>query len=567
MPRARKRRRDTPDAASKRDREDRTEEPAGFLGTDTGFALLVGLGFLLLAAVGILRHEMWRDEWQGWLIAAESGSFGDLLERIKREAHLPLWHVCLFVLSRVLDSAVGMQAFHVLVATGSVFVFARFAPFPRWQRIAFAIGYFPLYEFAIISRNYALSILFGVLYCTAVSRKRFGLGMAAVLGLASSSHQGLLIAGPFGLFTVWSWLRERGKLPKARWVGPAALSCIVAIPLLVLVTGTIQTLGFPLQTDFSLEKTVRTVNTTWNACVPVPSLSGDHSWNTNFLDTYNRWGLVASKPGLRLGDPLLGQEWWALVLSLGILALAVAGLRRDRALLATFLGCVSLLLLFTYMVYIGWLRHHAFLFVSLLMCFWIHRAWYPPARGGATVGGWLTASLFPLLLVAQASAGVISYGFDATRPFTRSRDVVRFIDQAGLDEYPIIGSPDYIVTPISAMLGVPFLSLETRKETTFIEWESSRNLNAKTLIRRIGKFLRESESDKQFLLMTSYPVEMIAKIPGEKPTEQGFQLTPLEMFLPGIVPDERYIVYFLQPKGRALPERVRPLAKARPRDY
>ena len=96
---------------------------------DTRFALAVGLGFLLLAALGMAYHELWRDEWQSWLIATQSDSFGELIQRMRDESHTPLWLLCLYAIGKFTDRPEAMQAFHLLIATTSVFVFARYAPF------------------------------------------------------------------------------------------------------------------------------------------------------------------------------------------------------------------------------------------------------------------------------------------------------------------------------------------------------------------------------------------------------------------------------------------------------
>ncbi len=45
---------------------------------DNAFAAMLTLAFVSLALIGILNHEMWRDELQAWLIARDSLSISDL---------------------------------------------------------------------------------------------------------------------------------------------------------------------------------------------------------------------------------------------------------------------------------------------------------------------------------------------------------------------------------------------------------------------------------------------------------------------------------------------------------
>lgn len=58
------------------------------------------LCFLGLGLVLMLRHEMWRDELQSWMIGRDSSSLGSLVEAVRYERHPVVWYFLLFVLSR-----------------------------------------------------------------------------------------------------------------------------------------------------------------------------------------------------------------------------------------------------------------------------------------------------------------------------------------------------------------------------------------------------------------------------------------------------------------------------------
>jgi hypothetical protein len=42
--------------------------------TPVRFALMVTAGFFVIALIGMLSHEMWRDEHQAWLVARDANS-------------------------------------------------------------------------------------------------------------------------------------------------------------------------------------------------------------------------------------------------------------------------------------------------------------------------------------------------------------------------------------------------------------------------------------------------------------------------------------------------------------
>lgn len=70
--------------------------------------------FLAFAAIGlanILSHELWRDEFQAFLIAAQSISIADLFDRARYEGHPPLWFLFLFAITRFTADPLGMQFF------------------------------------------------------------------------------------------------------------------------------------------------------------------------------------------------------------------------------------------------------------------------------------------------------------------------------------------------------------------------------------------------------------------------------------------------------------------------
>ena len=140
--------------------------------TDTRYAIGLTTGFLILGGFTAFNHEMWRDEIQAWLLARDSASFFELFAHLKYEGHPGLWHLCLMPLSRITASPVIMQVFHLLIAGVTVYLFARYAPFNWLQKFLFCFGYFVLYEYAVIARNYALGLLLLILFCV-LFRERY----------------------------------------------------------------------------------------------------------------------------------------------------------------------------------------------------------------------------------------------------------------------------------------------------------------------------------------------------------------------------------------------------------
>src|SRR5689334_3222651 len=65
------------------------------------FSLMVTGGFFVIALIGMLTHEMWRDEHQAWLVARDANSLSGLLDNMNYEGNPALWQFFLFLITRV----------------------------------------------------------------------------------------------------------------------------------------------------------------------------------------------------------------------------------------------------------------------------------------------------------------------------------------------------------------------------------------------------------------------------------------------------------------------------------
>jgi hypothetical protein len=157
------------------------------------FLLLV---FFILGFLGILNHAMWRDELNGWLIARDSASLTDFWNNIRYEGHPILWYAFLYLLNQMTANPVAMQLFHLGLATASTSLFVCYAPFTRLQKLLFVLGYLPLYEYLVISRNYAIAvlILWAICVCFPTRQKNYFILAILLALLANTNAYALLIS-------------------------------------------------------------------------------------------------------------------------------------------------------------------------------------------------------------------------------------------------------------------------------------------------------------------------------------------------------------------------------------
>ncbi|MBM4385275.1 MAG: hypothetical protein FJ091_18135 [Deltaproteobacteria bacterium] len=168
------------------------------------------------AALALLipRHEPWFDEAQAWLLARDADLFELYAHWLRYEGNPGLWHALLVPLARGGAPFASMHVLAALFAFAGAVVFVLRAPFPAWVRALFPFTYFPLYQYAVVARPYALAplVLFAL---AAIWPRRFErpFALAALLAaLALASVHCWLIAAGLGALHVYELLSHRREL-------------------------------------------------------------------------------------------------------------------------------------------------------------------------------------------------------------------------------------------------------------------------------------------------------------------------------------------------------------------
>jgi hypothetical protein len=480
------------------------------------FAAAVTLAFAVLGGIGLARHEMWRDEMQAWLIPAGSASLGELIHNLRYEGHPALWHILLWIVSRVTARPEAMQVLHLAISAAAVFLFARNAPFSRPVRALAVFGYFPLYEYTVISRNYGLGMLFLFAACALFpTRRRSYLPLAGALALlANSNPYAWLLALAFAGMLVLEpllWDREiRARLRPADAVlslllfGSAA--AIAAAQMIPPPDGSFATSWF---LELRAARIFRILSAVARAWLPIPNPTEPTAWNTNLL-----WHLRNAVTAA-IGVTLLGM--------------AVAAVRRSRPALVLYLGGTAALLGFSYVKYAGYTRHFGAHFLLFLACLWIARRQQQEDRRRDLP--------LVLLLAVQVAAGIWVYGQDLVRPFSAARATAGFLRDPRYAGMLTVGYPDSVSTPVAGYLGRPFYYPQSRSLGTYVLWNQDRA--GQVPFGELCKILRRQlrQHREGILLVVTQP-----------PPLCGARLKPEELasFRDSLLPEEGYGVYRLR---------------------
>jgi hypothetical protein len=164
---------------------------------------VIFLLYVALSSLTISHHEIWGDELHSWNIAKSSATISDVVSNSRYEGHPPVWYIVLWSISRCTQDIVWMQVVHWVIITSAVFVLLFFSPIPCLTRSLIPFGYFFLFEYAALSRNYAIALL--LLFCILLvipGKFRYSVPLYYVLLfiLANTHLLALILAGSLHLY-------------------------------------------------------------------------------------------------------------------------------------------------------------------------------------------------------------------------------------------------------------------------------------------------------------------------------------------------------------------------------
>ncbi len=390
-------------------------------------------------AFNLVQHGVWLDEAHAWCVVRDSSSFAHFRWLMRDEGHPWLWHALLWPLAKWGLPVWSMQLLHGAIASATCALLLFRAPFPLAARVLLVGGYFLVFEYAALARNYAPGGLLLLLATDLEHRGRQGWPYTLVLVLLAQTHLWATC-----LVTTWTLLRivERRTPTRPLAAGMVLGSCLVAFTCVLPADQLAYGPQLVRLTDPDhLEAVGRMVT---KAFVPIPDGTAGTPWNTSiavrYPDTIANWAGAVLWAGLVLALPLNAGGRLRFVLgSLAVLAFP---------LLAPFLS----------MRYAGTL-----LFVAIAAC------WTAPPIGTlrwpAIRSGYVGA-----LLLVQALGGLSITWHAAVRPFSQARASVRCVLRSERPGLPVVVDRYDAGAPVSAYLGRPVYHPERAAYGSFCLW-------------------------------------------------------------------------------------------------
>lgn len=524
-------------------------------GPDWRFAWGLTAVFALLGGVLQGRHELFRDEVQAWLIARDLGVI-DLLRYLRYEGHPSLWYLCLKALATFADSLQAMQMLHLALIAAAVWTGAAFAPCSRLCKVLVACGYFFAFEYSIIARNYALGVLLGFAYCALICRRParpLAMGVVLALMANTSAHALVVAVAAMAALVVEQLLRQYppGPSPRAAGAGgpsPGWASCPrlpalswrgLGLALAIMVAGVafaFWTLRPPADGGYAAEwhteldphRAALVFSQLTNAFLPMPDWQL-HFWNSHILYQLPHDGVVRG------------------ALAAAILLAAALALAATPAALALFLCSVAGLDLLFYAKYIGYVRHHGFLFVAFLMAMWMRSCCtrVDSRRGrlarviaaGSRCGRWA----FVGVLVVQVGAAIVALALDAHLPWSPAGEVTTFL-RTHRENRLVVGLSDWQASVVAGPLGrEPIYFPRGRRFGTYVRLDRTQTLFVDDTDAVFDGMAVARARGQDCLFVVSYPLNEIVLAWG------GLRM--LAMYPEGVVPGEVFYLYEAEDAG------------------
>ena len=525
------------------------------------FALMITGGFFLLALIGMLTHEMWRDEHQAWLVARDASSLSGLLDNMNYEGNPALWHFFLFLITRVTHDPVFMQVFHLLVATGFIFIFNRYAPLSNLHKILFSFGYFPLYEYAVISRSYSLGILLVFAVCALYKNratKYILIGVLLAL-LANVTVYAIVLAGGLAGILVLDYFLYQQKNPKA--------TLQLAVGILIFILGTAfsfyqiwpekdNSFPAPYATQmFDFARWWQVASKLFTTYAAVPQIQ-ENFWNTSII--YKDPGVILTGKAQIWFDqnPAFLFSWVLMPIALFVSGVII--FLRKPMILLLYVGTTLGLFAIYYYTALLHARYCGYMLIALVVCYWLAE-YYPDKKQRSGTTGYLTRlgqkmsnPFLTGVLALSVIGALVAYSMDIQYKFSSSKQVANYIKQNKIDTLPMAGMTDFVVSPLSSYLDKKIYYLQMADTGSFIIWSNKRKdqMSFEETVAAVGEYMDKGHSRVLWVKNSAPQITL----PDGKTTQEmtkailrnDLQLDLINKFEGGIVGDEEYYIYLVQ---------------------
>jgi hypothetical protein len=385
--------------------------------------LIILVAYGVVSAVGLHYHEFFLDEAHHFLVSRDSSSLGDFYYNLRYDGHPRLWGALLYFITHFITiDPTGMQVLQWLFSMAGAFVLLQYGPFPLWMKVVILAGYYFLFEYNVLSRNYAIGIWMLWLCCHLLEDAEKNVWKIGVLILLMSSAHLFFTFASIGIFVyaISDWRQRRWAVRRF-----ALLAAFFAVGLATaMIQARTPSVGNVNMTPVHPAEWLSGHNLRFAAgalvqgWLPIPQVNGGRFWNTGWL---NAGHLGAVLP---------------ILLFLLLLVFPAYYLRKDGKAGLFYYTVAGLMLVFFVATQMTANRYFGMVYIFFLAAAWLTADGSGPVLTEASVPGgrvgrrWWWVSWMAILGV-QVAVGIYAFGEDLWRPFSQSRNAANYLKTAG----------------------------------------------------------------------------------------------------------------------------------------
>ncbi|WNM19370.1 hypothetical protein [Flavobacterium capsici] len=495
---------------------------------ETTYLVLLTAIFFVVSFFGILHHELWLDEAHHYLLARDSNSFLELIQNTRYEGHPILWNLLLYVLTRFTLNPFWMQFLHILISTSVVYIFLRKAPFSLVFKILFIFGYFMIFEYNLISRNYILGVLFLFLACTIFEkRKEKFLLLCIYLALAANIHLMFsVIAFAIFLTLLLENYLDKELFKKLYCIGYLIFGFGILLTIIQIIPPD-DTRFFERIDDMSFdEKFIKGFVSLFKAIVTIPDFRTIHFWNSNLL-------VNLSKPF----SAVLGLLTYCIPLLLFY--------KNRKTLFFVYIGLIGVQVFF-FVTQISATRYDGMNYLIIIIGMWMEH-FYPSED--YKIRDYLSSLKLTLLknpilysiLIIQFFSGIYAYAVDYKYQFTSSKKAIDYLKDNKLNNNKII-TITCDGTAISPYLKkkVYFLSEGSYQSYCYWNFDNVLNISEKDISEMLTNYI---DSNDYAIYVSNYPITKSLKQNIWEKINEKVKIRFIKKYDQNIVRNSYYYIY------------------------
>ena len=524
------------------------------------YSLIITTIFFVVALFGLMHHQMWRDELQAWLVARDAHSIPQLFHNMKFEGNPALWHLLLFIITCFTHNPVYMQALHLVIACGFIFVFNRYSDIEMPYKIMFTFSYFTLFEYSVISRSYGLGVLLIFIACALFKNRSSHyilLGIILAL-LANVTIYGVAVAlGIAGVLGIDYFFHQTHNSKNLKHLLVGLLIIIIGIAFSIYQIMPDKNSTFPAfyaKEVFEFPRWASVFSRLFATYFYIPNTDVANFWNTNY---YYIDGPVVTVPYWAWFTAHPVYLWTWVYLPVITLLLSLIIFLRKPMILLLYAGITAALLVIFYYTELLFYRYCGYLLITLIACYWLAK-YYPDKKFNnrllaflANLGKKIQTPFLILILATNIIGAMVAYSKTTNNQFTPSKDAANFIHENKLDTLTIAGTTDFLISPLAAYLNTKIFYLQLNDFGSYCEW-SNRRKNDFSLKESVASVDSLIHNGRTKLVWVKSSIPQITN-DGKKYTnlEHGLiaddiKLDLLKSFNPGIETSEMYYIYLVQ---------------------